>query len=117
MALIWLLVFSDGLGSGVGGCPGPLEVVATEVASDIDGLADEIEIGDGLASKRFRGKCIRIDSAERHLCGAVSFATTRLKSPAMNMRHQRFRIRFGELAKLSILKPMVLHGFHQAARQ
>ena len=38
--------WSDGLGGGVGGGPGPLEVVASEPAGDVDDLADEVEARD-----------------------------------------------------------------------
>ena len=37
---------SDGLGGGVSGGPGPLEIVAAEVARYVDDLSDEEEAGD-----------------------------------------------------------------------
>src|SRR3954466_5054985 len=47
--------------------PGPLKIIATKPAGDVDRFADRVEAGHGPRRHRLRGETLGCDPASRHL--------------------------------------------------
>src|SRR5690606_9452330 len=62
----------EGGAGGVGGGPGPLEVVAAEPAGDVDDFADEVQAGHVPGLHRRRRQAVGIHAAEGDFRGAVA---------------------------------------------
>src|SRR5262249_218536 len=63
--------------------PGPLEVVTTEPASNIDDFADEKESGYSPRLHRFRGEFARAHAANRAFCFRITLRFLRLNRPGV----------------------------------
>src|ERR1700679_2758883 len=98
---------SDRLPGAVARGPGPLEVKAAQVASDIDYLTDEVQAGHAAALHGFGGEFIGVDAACGYFGFLVAFSTGRNHAPGVQLLFELGKGGIGPSARTVELQPTI----------
>src|SRR5579871_954505 len=107
--------------AGVGGGPGPLKIVAAEVAGDVDNLADEKEAGDIVGLHGFAGKTGGVDAAGGDFGFLVALGARGRYGPGVNCFLERSKtkicvirwlVNFEPASGEAVGKNLVERGMH-----